>query len=59
MLRPAQLLQAQMQASFRLASRDGRIIWLENHGAIPTIRFTNHIPPARAASRLGSWDYCP
>ena len=51
--RLAELLQAQMEGSFRLASRNGRIIWLENDGAIPTIHVTEpHSPRTR---RIAAW----
>ena len=52
--RLAELLQAQMQGSFRLASRNGRIIWLENTVQYPPSMSLNPIRPAPAASRHGS-----
>ena len=49
----AELLQAQMHGSYRLASRNGRIVWLEDDGAKPTIHITEpHSPLTR---RVGAW----
>jgi putative cardiolipin synthase len=49
----AELLQAQMQASYRLATRNGHIVWLEDYGAIPTVHTTEpHSPLAR---RISAW----
>ena len=41
----AELLQSQMQKSYRLESRNGRIVWLEDDGAKPTVYTKNHILP--------------
>jgi putative cardiolipin synthase len=49
----AELLQTQMQGGYRLASRNGRIIWLEDYGAIPTVHTTEpHSPLTR---RMSAW----
>lgn len=49
----AELLLAQMRGSYRLASRNGRIIWLEGHGANPAVHITEpHSPMTR---RMGAW----
>lgn len=49
----AELLQAQMQGSYRLATRNGRIVWLEDEGAKPTMHITEpHSPLTR---RIGAW----
>lgn len=49
----AQLLRTQMEGSYRLATRNGRIVWLEEYGAIPTVHFKEpHSPLAR---RIGAW----
>jgi putative cardiolipin synthase len=49
----AELLQAQMQGSFRLAARNGRIVWLEDYGAIPTVHTTE--PHSSLARRISAW----
>ncbi len=47
------LLQAQMHGSYRLASRNGRIVWLDGYGTIPTVHITEpHSPLTR---RIGAW----
>ena len=49
----AELLQAQMHGSYRLASQNGRIVWLEDDGANPTVHITEpHSPLTR---RMGAW----
>jgi cardiolipin synthase C len=51
--RLAELLQTHMQGSYRLAARNGRIIWLEDYGAIPTVHTTEpHSPLTR---RMSAW----
>jgi hypothetical protein len=42
-----------MQGSYRLAARNGRIVWLEDGGAKPALHVTEpHSPLTR---RIGAW----
>ena len=41
----AELLQTQMQGSYQLTARNGRIVWLEGYGAMPTVYTTEPLSP--------------
>jgi cardiolipin synthase C len=49
----AELLQAQMRGSFRLSSQNGRIVWLEDYGVLPTVHITE--PHSSLTRRVGAW----
>jgi len=49
----AELLQAQMHAGYRLHSRNGRIVWLEDYGATPNVHSTE--PLSSMTRRISAW----
>ena len=51
--RLAELLQIQIQGSYRLDSRNGRLIWMENHGRSPAIH--NIEPGSPRSRRIAAW----
>ena len=49
----AELLQTQMQGSYQLTARNGRIVWLEGYGAMPTVYTTEPLSPL--TRRISAW----
>ena len=49
----AELLRTQMQGSFRLDNRDGKLIWVDNHGTTPSIHVSE--PGSPRSRRIAAW----